>query len=428
MRKSVSRCLTVAIFSATLASPFLLRAPMAMASAEPDVPAGDMCGHVPNRVARALISSPDDGTFSVDSVQTEPGKLTCVWSALKTGTAGSATPDATLTLDLYHFASVARARTQLRGFGVAPHPPQRVKTGSADDEVITLSPGMKAARHGVEIAVARARVPQSILHLPGWDARFEAVTLAGSGAQLLAPPEPAKAMPNAPPPGAASGAWHPPAHSIPASSAMLVPIVHMMWRLTHWRFEFVAVAMVASLLIGAAAISLRRLAILWLVAVIVGYAFVNLIAGPDLVVGLIYRFGDQAEATVTGTFPTNDIYNNQNVVGYHVLIRPSHGAVIETSFRSDDFNVYPPRNATSYPDSGDIFTVRYLRGHPDDFVIVRGDGSPWSNRLRCEDLAVKAEQADQKAGFAPEDPAFRQAVKAAHAALQSAGCQAGSAN
>lgn len=82
-----------------------------------------------------------------------------------------------------------------------------------------------------------------------------------------------------------------------------------------------------------------------------------------------------------------------------------------------------PRNATRYPDQGDVFTVRYLRGHPDDFVIVRDDDSPWSNRLRCEDLVVKADQADRKAHFAWENSPFQRVAQTAHAALQSARCQ-----
>ncbi|MFT4066192.1 hypothetical protein [Paraburkholderia sp.] len=424
MRKSVGRHFAAAIVAALLVSNLLPRVTAATAATEPeDVPAGDMCGHVQNRAVHALIALPGDGTFSVDSVRDEPGKLTCVWSALKTGAPANSAPDATLTIDLYHFSNVARARTELRGFGVTPHAPQRVQTDSADDEIIQISPGTKAARHGVEIAVARATVPQSVSSLPDWDARFEALTLAGSGAHVPAPPEPAKAVHDAPSPAVAPDAWHPPERLLPARSAMFVPIVHVMWWLTHWRFEFVPVAILSSLLIGMIAIRQRRFVILWLAVVIAGYALVNVIIGPDWVVALIYHFGSQAQATVTGTFPTNDVYNNQNVVGYHILIRPSGGAVIEATFRSDDFNVYPSRNATRYPDRGDVFTVRYLRGYPEDFVIVRNDGSPWSNRLRCEDLAIKADRADQEASFAPENPAFRQATQAAHAALQSAGCQ-----
>lgn len=93
-------------------------------------------------------------------------------------------------------------------------------------------------------------------------------------------------------------------------------------------------------------------------------------------------------------------------------------SVSDCSYR----NVYPPKNATRYPERGDVFTVRYLRSHLDDFVIVNNDGSPWNTRLRCEGLAVAAALADQKASFAPENPPFQQAVQAAHAALQSAGC------
>ncbi len=424
VRKSVSRYLAAAIVSTALFSNLPAPATAAKVSTEPDVPAGDMCGHVQNRAVRALIASSDDSTFSVDSIRDEPGKLTCVWSAQKTDAPEGSAPDATLTLDFYHYASVARARTELRGFGVAPHAPQSVQTDSVDDEVIQLSPGMKAARHGSDIAVVRATVPQSISQRPDWDSRFEALTLTGSGAQLLTSSEPPAPASAAPSPAVASSAWRPPEHLPPASSTMFVPIVHVMWLLAHWGFGFVAVAMLSSFLIGAVAISLRRFAILWFVPVIIVYAFLNLANGPDWVAALIYRFGSQAPATVTGTFPTNDVYNNQDVVGFHVLIRLTDGTIVETTFRSDDFNVYPPRNATRYPDSGDVFTVRYLRGYPDDFVIVRNDGSPWSNRLRCEDLAVEADQADRKTSFAQQNLAFRQAAQAAHDALQSAGCQA----
>ncbi len=100
-----------------------------------------------------------------------------------------------------------------------------------------------------------------------------------------------------------------------------------------------------------------------------------------------------------------------------------NGPVVETPFRSDDFNVYPPRNRTRYPDSGDVFTVRYLPRHSDELVIVRNDSNRWSNRLRCEELPATAGQADQKTTFAPENLALRQAAQAMHAAVQLAGGQ-----
>ena len=105
MRKSFSRYLIAVVVSAMLLSNLLAPGITVAAPTEPDVPTGDMCGHVQNRAVRALIASPDDGTFSVESTETEPGKLTCIWSALRTSAPGDSAPDATLTLDLYHFAS-----------------------------------------------------------------------------------------------------------------------------------------------------------------------------------------------------------------------------------------------------------------------------------------------------------------------------------
>lgn len=425
MRKRISRYVVAAVVSATL--PLSLLAPVTAAPAptESDAAIGDMCGHVQNGAVRALISSPGGGTFTIESTQAEPGKLTCVWSALRTGAPDGATPNATLTLDLYHFASAARARAQLRGFGVTPQAPQLVHTDDADDEVIQISPDMTAARHGVEIAVVRVTVPAALSDRPDWKTQLEALTLAGSGAQVPALTQPPAATSEGQS-GGDAGAWRPPPHPLPGGGAIVAPILHVLWELTRWSFELVPIAIIGSLLIGVLAHRLRRPVILWIIPVVVGYAFANLILGPGWLVPLIYRYGVQAQATITGTFPTNDIYNNQNVIGFHVLIRSASDPVTETKFRTDDFNVYPPRNDTRYPDVGDVFTVRYLTGHPDDFVIVRDDGSPWARRLRCEDLAAKADQADQKTSFAPENPAFRQAAQTAHAALQAVGCQADS--
>lgn len=418
MRKTVSRTLAGAVGPVLLCAALLAPAIATAASAAPDIPAGDLCGHLHNRDVYALIAAPGERTFSVDSHQDEAGKLTCTWSVQQTSAQDNQAPEATLTLDLYHFADAARARTELRGFGIAPHAPQ-AHTGDTDDEVVPLSPGAMAARHGVEVAVARVAAPPSVEHRPNWNSQFETLTLAGAGANvpMPTPPEPAASATPSP------AAWHPPAHTPPTNAAWLAPVVHVMWQLTHVRFEFLAAAMLSSLLIGGIAFGLRRMAILWLIPVIVGYALLNLIFGPDWGVALIYRFGQPAAATITGRFPTSDVYNDQNVVGYHVLIRSANGTVTETTFRTDDFNVYPPRNATRYPNTGDMFTVRYLRRYPEDFVIVRGDGSPWSSRLRCEALAVAAGQADQKANFAPANQPFQQAAQAARAAFQSAGCQ-----
>lgn len=84
VRKSVSRYLAAGVVSAIVFTNLLPPVAAATASTEPDVSAGDMCGHVQNRAVRALIGSPEDGTFSIEATQDEPGKLTCVWSSRRT--------------------------------------------------------------------------------------------------------------------------------------------------------------------------------------------------------------------------------------------------------------------------------------------------------------------------------------------------------
>ncbi len=431
MRKSVSRYLAAAIVSATLFSNLLPPVTAATASTEPDISAGDMCGHVQNRAVRAMIASPEDGIFSVDTTQDEPGKLTCVWSALKSGAPDGSAPDATLTLDLYHFASVARAVVQLRGFGIAPHRPQLVRTDDAEDEVIQVSPRMKAARHGADIAVAQATVPQSISSRPDWNARFEALTLTGSGAQLLASPEPPGTTSRA---GGASSAvpqWIPPPHAAPAGAGFYDPVLAVVAAAAKMPNPFfifpcllIGSLLLAFFLPGKGMVPGRgmvggRIA---LIVLGIGIGVINLACGYDIATMLIYHFGAAGTAIVTGSYQTNVVYNNQDVRGFNILIRTQDGKVVEAHFETDDFNVYPPRNSTIYPDVGDVFTVRYLTHAPQTFVIMANDDSPWAQAVRCDNLNQAASDASQKTGFAPDNARYKAAYAQAVAAAEQAGC------
>lgn len=431
MPKSVNRYLGAAIVSATLLSNLLPPVTAATASTESDIPAGDMCGHVQNRAVRALIVSPEDGSFSVDTIREEPGKLTCVWSSLKVGAPDGSAPDATVTLDLYHFASVARARIQLRGFGIAPHRPQLVQTDDADDEVIQLSPHMKAARHGAEIAVAQATVPQSISSRPDWNARFEALTLTGSGAQVLALPKPPGMASQA---GGASSVvpqWMPPPHAAPAGSRFYDPVLAVIATAAKMPNPFfifpcllIGSLLLAFLLPGKGMVPGRG-RVGWRIALVVfgiGIGVFNLAYGYDVATMLIYHYGATGTAVVTGSYQTNVVYNNHDVQGFNILIRTENGKVIEAHFETDDFNVYPPRNSTTYPDVGDVFTVRYLPRAPQTFVIVADDDSPWVQGLRCHDLNQAVSDASEKTDFAPDNASYRAAYAQAVAAAQQAGC------
>ncbi len=148
--------------------------------------------------------------------------------------------------------------------------------------------------------------------------------------------------------------------------------------------------LVGLLLFGLRQLGLRPRATLP-VAIIGGLLVI--LFGSNLAVRMVHFVGEKGSATITGTFATSARHNNHNVVGYNVLIRTANGKIVETRFEDDDFNVYPPKNAVTYPDVGDHFTVYYIRQFPQDFIIVDNDDSPWATALRCSTLDRKREEA-----------------------------------
>lgn len=114
--------------------------------------------------------------------------------------------------------------------------------------------------------------------------------------------------------------------------------------------------------------------------------FVNVFAGHCLNVLLIHKTGETGEAKMTGSHATSTQYNNHDVMRHDVLLKTQSGHVVETSFRDDDFNVYPFHNSVTYPQEGDVFHVSYLKHFPTAFIIISNDSSPWANDLKCRSL------------------------------------------
>ena len=147
-------------------------------------------------------------------------------------------------------------------------------------------------------------------------------------------------------------------------------------------------------------------------AVIAVLALVSVFFGTGIAVGVVHAFGEKGAATITGSYGTSTVYNDHDVVGYHVLLRTADGKVVETSFEDDDFNIYPSKNAVIYPGVGDHFTVYYLRRFPDDFIIVDNDDSPWATALRCGKLRDAVQEANAKYEFDRGNTSYRTAYVA----------------
>jgi hypothetical protein len=300
-------------------------------------------------------------------------------------------------------------------------PSKLVSTADAGDRVVLNPehPEEVEAVHGPYLVTLNLTgvTPGARAH-PSWAYRVQRTALEAAGAAIVAPADmPADPVVAGPQPPPQPVAWQPAIQPAPAGNALIDPLLHVGAVLVSWRFLALPAFIIGSILFG----GLFRWA-RWLIPLFIIAGIANLIFGTGLMTILIYRFGAAGRATVTGSFATSTQYNNHNVRGHNVLIRTAGGGVIETSFRDDDFNVYPPHNSVTYPGQGDEFSVRYVQNYPTDFIIVADDDSPWARGLRCADLQRDVAQAENKRRFAPDSPDYRKAYADTVAAARAQGC------
>nr|WP_298995919.1 hypothetical protein [uncultured Allomuricauda sp.] len=106
---------------------------------------------------------------------------------------------------------------------------------------------------------------------------------------------------------------------------------------------------------------------------------------------------------------TGDLYNEEPIIRYDVLIKAENGETMEMSFESNDFNLYPkPAGSFNYPLHGETFNVRYLETNPEAFVIVTDDNSHYSKQSKCEKMLRELNNSKNKHGFDSENTSFRE--------------------
>lgn len=92
--------------------------------------------------------------------------------------------------------------------------------------------------------------------------------------------------------------------------------------------------------------------------------------GHLITVPIIYAIGVPAQGQVVSFYKTGDIYNERDVIAFKVVYPLADGKLFESSFKSNDFNVYPLRNTAHYPQVGTSFQLSYLARLPHYFIIV----------------------------------------------------------
>lgn len=267
---------------------------------------------------------------------------------------------------------------------------------------------------------------------PTWGYRVQRAALEAAGATVI----PAAGM--APDPviapglnqthaGAKTMNWSPPPHAPPPGAALLEPFAEFAAFLSHYRFFVLPACIVLPVFFSvwwSGRMKARGyVSRSWILPMLtIPFGIVCLVAGPALSSAFIYSIGRSASAVITGAYDTGSQYNNQRIVGRHVLIRAGVGRVISARFTSDQFNVYPSHNETVYPSEGEPFTVRYLAQFPQTFVIVGDDASPFAKAQRCGDLESRVNEAQRELSFANDVARFRAAYDDARRIADRAGC------
>lgn len=366
--------------------------PVTTTAADPNA-----CNLLRNTDLEPVLFDGVGGTLDSWSDHPEAGMSTCRWEARLKKASPSAAPRV-VTLALYHLADRKSALAQLDG----PVPagmsgPSAAIDGKGDDEVVRSAATVVNARHGVDIATIDARGAE-LSHPDQVETRYllDSLALKAAGATVRPPPwaTPQQAAGPSQPQATSSTDWTPDANPQALSSALgqwaLVPVIFVL------RHQFLVIF---GGIFGSIAFSVflqsRRQSVaspkgpqLSMVLMPIGIVglILEMLFGSSLADRLLHRYGTAAAATITDSYGTSVQYNSHDVVGYHVLIRPPRGDTFSTGFEDDDFNVYPPHNATAYPRAGDVFTVRYLPVYRDEFVIISDDGSPWADAVRCAEL------------------------------------------
>ncbi len=406
-------------------------------------PDPDACTLLSPADLEPLLFSGSGGVLDGYNFYPAPGLSTCRWYGKPRDHAADAVPR-TATLAFYHIADARRAQAQLDR---QPHHDTRLSmaiTGRGDDAIVRPSPTIVAARHGADIAVidaTRAELdnPEQL------EARYllDALALKAAGAMVKLPPwaapgQTGKLVPLAPT-GSIAG-WTPPPHAVPAGAGVVEPFVHALKTFANMRLSIMAVVMPVALALFFIPWRRRprrpvRLDLSYAEAgpvpsrgpariggTLLAGALLIMLFGEDAATALIDRYGETGAATVTGSFATATQYNHHDVIGYRVLIGTVDRRLVHSQLRTDDFNVRGLGDTSIYPGAGDVFTVRYLAHHPQDFVIRNDDESPWARKLACARLVAWRHEAALSARAAPGNTKFRNDLRHAIAAGQDASC------
>ncbi|WP_222982816.1 hypothetical protein [Flagellimonas meishanensis] len=147
----------------------------------------------------------------------------------------------------------------------------------------------------------------------------------------------------------------------------------------------------------------------WIAALLMLSSILIFIFGSDFTNLLVHQYGQIGEGLVIDKAETGDMYNEEPIVQYDVLIKTKDGEMVKTTFKNTDFNLYPtPDGGYSYPPQGVAFTVKYMESGPETFIIITDDNSEYATKKTCAEQLRKLNIAKSQYDFAPDNASYRE--------------------
>ncbi len=142
------------------------------------------------------------------------------------------------------------------------------------------------------------------------------------------------------------------------------------------------------------------------------WGVINLIYGGDWNAEYVYNHGVKGTGVIVRVENTNSYINHVQVVNYHCLIKTKEGKTVKTYFENSGDAFYPANELEMPPQIGESFSVKYIEGDEENFIILTNDKkNGFSNKINCTKLLQEMVSAQATYNFDKTNSSNKRAFK-----------------
>lgn len=131
---------------------------------------------------------------------------------------------------------------------------------------------------------------------------------------------------------------------------------------------------------------------------------IGFIKGSDWNTSYVFKNGVNGTGVVISIEPTSVIVNHVPEYQYNCLIKTKEGKTLKAEFVNNNDIFYPQSDRWMLPAIGEEFSVKYIVGDEDNFIILTNDQtSDYSNKVNCTELLEKIVSVQAAYNFDPSD-------------------------